>query len=149
MSKTYKIYRLENFNTEDMQYLYCLPETGVDCQIRVSRATKRMLELADFKRKGYVVTGVIRTDKEEYLNHRLNQYVKDYIELDRKETQIRVSRYLYTPEVAYDTLEMIQDSKRTAVKQISSVVRRLHKDGLLVHSEMAMMIYDMHIKTLF
>lgn len=147
--KTYKIYRLENFNTEDMQYLYCLPEKGVDSQTRVQRATKRMLELADYKRRGYTVTGVIRTDKEEYLNHRLNGYVQDYIKLEQKESQIKVSRYLYTPEVAYNTLEMIQDSKRTAVKQISSVVRRLNKDGLIVHSEMAIMIYDMHIRSLF
>lgn len=147
--KTYKIYRLENYDIGDVLYKYYTPEVGVDYQTKVQRATHRMLDIADLKRRGYVVTGIMLTDKEEYLNHRLNEYVAEYVEKDREETKVRLNRYCYTPEVAYTTLELLQDRKRTLVQHISRTVRRLQNEGLLVQNEMAIMIYDMHIRSLF
>ena len=147
--KTYRIYRLENFITGDVQYLYYLPEKGVDPRTCVERATERVIELTRFKKNGFEVTGVLNTDKEEYLNHRLNQYVADYLYSDHQERQVRCNLYQYSPEVAYATIESCRACKETALKQIVMVVRRLNREGLAIHNPTAKLLYEGYVKSLF
>lgn len=147
--KTYRIYRMENFITGDAQYVYCLPERGVDPRTCVERATERVIELTRLKKNGYEVTGVLHTDKEEYLNHRLNQHVADYLYSDHQERQVRCNLYQYSPEVAYATIESCRDCKETFLKQIVMVVRRLNREGLAVHNPTASLLYAGYVKSLF
>lgn len=147
MTKTYRIYRLENKTSNDVVFKFFLPEEGdVDTKTALSRKVKRLNELHDLKKKGYAITADILTDKEDYLNARLSVAVSDYCDLDHNERYTRIFRHKYTSDVYCRTLELILDSKRVTMKRIVSLVRRLNSEDLSIHNELAIILYDQYIK---
>lgn len=144
--KTYRIYRLENYKTNDEVFKFYLPEEDTDATVILKRKAQRLKELRALKKEGYVITAELLTDKEDYLNARLSVAVKDYCKLDKDERHLRIFRHRYTPEVYCQTLEMVVELKRVAMKKIVSLVRRLNREDLSIHNEVAILLYDQYIK---
>lgn len=146
MTKTYRIYRLENKENAEVLFKFYLPEEGVDTKTALQRKAQRLKELHNLKKDGYVITADILADKEDYLNARLSVAVSDYCDLDHNERYTRICRNKYKPEVYYQTLEAILDSKRATMKRIVSLIRRLNNEDLDVRSELALILYDQYLK---
>lgn len=147
-NKTYRIYRLENNLNNDTVFMFYLPEEGVDKKSAIKGKVKRLKELHDLKKKGYVIVADILTDKEGYLNARLNVAVEDYCYLDKRETEVRLYKYKYSDAVLCKTLECIMDSKQVAMKKIVRLVRRLNGEDLCVHNEIALALYDSYLRAI-
>ena len=146
MKKTYRIYRLENKETADVLFKFYLPEEDVDIKTSLQRKAKRIKELYDLKRAEYIVSADLFANKEEYLNARLSVAVTDYCNYDHDERYVRIFRQKYSPEVYYQTLEMIIESKRATMKVIASLIRRLNREDLDIRSELALVLYDQYLK---
>ena len=147
--KTYRIYRLENSElNNDEVFKFYLPEEEVDTKTALKRKALRLAELHDLKKKGYVITAKLLTDKEDYLNARLTVAVGVYCKLDKEERTLRLYSFRYSQQTLCKGLESIIDSKRVAMKQIVSLVRRLNSEDLDIHNEVAIMLYDQYIKSI-
>lgn len=147
MTKTYRIYRLENETlNNDVVFKFYLPEEDADAKTVLKRKAGRLSELHDLKKKGYVITADILTDKEGYLNARLSVAVNDYCHYDKEERRLRLFSFRYSQQTLCKGLEMLIESKRVAMKKIVSLVRRLNSEDLDIHNEVAIMLYDQYIK---
>lgn len=144
--KTYRIYRLENETLKDVLFKFYLPEEEVDTKTALKRKASRLKELHDLKKKGYVITADILANKEDYLNARLSVAVSDYCHFDKEERHLRLYSFRYSPQTLCKSLESLIDSKRSAMKRIVSLVRRLNNEDLDIHNEVALMLYDQYIK---
>lgn len=139
------IYKLYNAGINDLHTEFFLPDADL------KRVGYRLLTLASLKEKGYEVIGLIKVDKETYLNARLSDTVQEYLYLDREENETRAQyrKGLVKPEVALKTLEMIQDMKWTLLKKLSFQIRRLIREDFEVYNEVALQLYDQYIKAIF
>jgi hypothetical protein len=140
MKGNYMIYKLVK-STGEEETLFYLPENDED---RLRRMAYRLLELKQYKSNGYEVFGILYVDKETYLNARLDYRVKQYCQLDLDERKTREEKYKYNPEVYFQTMQMIQDMKWTALKTISMLVRRLIREDLDIHNEIGIQLYDQY-----
>ena len=145
-AKTYRIYRLEQEG--DTVFKFYLPEEDTDMKTALRRKATRLQELHELKKKGYVITADILTDKEGYLNGRLSVAVADYLHYSKAERNLRLFSYRYSRQTFCQGMESILDSKRSAQKRVASLVRRLRKDDLEVHNDMALMILDLYEREL-
>ena len=141
----YMIYKFYNKELDDMQTEFFLPDTSL------RRLAERLLTIQCLKERGYLVMGVVYVDKESYLNARLNSTVEEYLYMDRQEqdTKMKFRTGQMSQDVAWKTLEMIQDHKWTLLKTIHLQIRRMVKDDFSVENEIALMLHDEYLKAIF
>lgn len=140
----YMIYKMVNTKGEE-ETLFFLPEVDED---KLKRKLARLLEVQSYKNNGYSVFGILYVDKETYLNARLDYRVKEYCQLDIAEQETRRDKYRMTPEVYFQTMQMIQDSKWTCLKTISMTIRRLVREDFDVYNEIGIQLYDQYVRAM-
>ena len=138
------IYKLQRENPEDMVTKFFLPDDSL------SRYFNRLAELSQMRENGYLVMGIAYVDKQTYLNERLNETVREYLYMDNSEedTKWKYRCGEMTREVAFKTLEMINDHKWTLLKVMASQIRRLMREDFDVDNEIAIQLYDQYCKAL-
>lgn len=141
---SYMIYKMINTKGEE-ETLFFLPEVDED---KLKRKLARLLEVQNYKNNGYSVFGILYVDKETYLNARLDYRVKEYCQLDIAEQETRGRKYQMTPEVYFQTMQMIQDSKWTCLKTISMTIRRLVREDFDVYNEIGLQLYDQYLRAM-
>lgn len=143
-NKGYMIYKLYNAKNDHTEMEFFLPDTDL------KRVTWRLMTLASYKEKGYEVVGILKVDKEVYLNARLNETVKDYLYMDNQEidTKVKFRCGMISYRTAQKTLEMIQDHKWTLLKKLAQQMRRLIREDYEVTNEIALKLYDDYIKAI-
>ena len=141
----YFIYKFYNKETHDYATEFFLPDNSL------KRRAYRLVSIASLKEKGYEVSGILRVDKEAYLNARLTKTVEDYLHLDKAEDEIRTKfrRYEVEADVYLDTMQSIQDSKWTCYKLIAMQIRRMLREDFNVENEIALQLYDEYMKVMF
>ena len=134
----YFIYKFYNKETNDYEVEFFLPDFSM------RRIGYRLTSLADMKVRGYEIVGILKVDKEAYLNARLAKTVEEFIVEDRAEQEIKqkFQRGEVSKEVYGDTMQCIQNNKWHLYKSICRKVRRLLKEGFDVENEIALQIYD-------
>lgn len=140
---SYMIYKM--IKGEKEETLFFLPEVDED---KLKRKLARLLEVQSYKNNGYSVFGILYVDKETYLNARLDYRVKEYCQLDIAEQETRDRKYQMTPEVYFQTMQMIQDSKWTCLKTISMTIRRLVREDFDVYNEIGIQLYDQYVRAM-
>ena len=140
----YSFYR-EGEGMEDSFFFlhkFFLPDTTWE------RKHDRKMELAQLKKEGYQIAGVLYVDKESYLNARLNYHVAEYIYEDNLEQKYKLKLKCgeITPEVFDDTILMSEDYKWTKMKQIALTMRRLMREDFEIENEVAIQLYDQYLK---
>ena len=141
---SYMIYKMINTKGEE-ETLFFLPEVDED---KLKRKLARLLEVQSYRNNGYSVFGILYVDKETYLNARLDYRVKEYCQLDISEQETRRDKYKMTPEVYFQTMQMIQDMKWSCLKTISMTIRRLVREDLSVYNEVGIQLYDQYLKAM-
>lgn len=130
--KNFLMYNLMNEKGEEETLFF--PPRSEDSKIKQ--------ELDHYKNCGYIITGVLKLDKEDYLNARLNCYVKEYCQLDLDEKRFKKTVTNTSLEVIFSTLELMQQNKETKAKQIGMAIRRLINCGFSINNELAIAIYN-------
>ena len=143
-SGKYMIYKMVNTKGEE-EVLFFLPEVDED---KLKRKLARLLEVQSYKNNGWSVFGVLYVDKETYLNARIDYKVKEYCHLDISEQETRQKRNTMIPEVYYQTMQMIQDSKWCCLKCIAMNIRRCIREDFDVFNEIGIQLYDQYLQAL-
>ena len=141
----YFIYKFYNKETNDCVTEFFLPDTDV------KRIAYRLVSIASMKEKGYKVFGVLRVDKEAYLNARLTKTVEDFLYQDKAERELRHKYKLgeVNADVYMSTMQCIQDCKWTCYKTIAMQIRRMIREDFSVENEVALQLYDDYLKVVF
>lgn len=138
----YMIYSFYKQETEDYFQEFFLPDETWE------RKLYRKLTLAQHKKEGYQIAGVLYVDRESYLNARLNHHVSEYLYEDKMEQEYKFKLRCgeIKPEVFDKTMLMIQDYKWTKMKQIAITMRRLIREDYDIENEVAIQLYDQYLK---
>lgn len=144
MTNGYMIYKLYNSELGDMHTEFFLPDRDL------KRVGYRLMTLASLKEKGYNVVGLLKVDRETYLNARLTETVTEYLYMDKEEvdTKVKFKCGMMSADVALKTLEMIQDRKWTLLKVLAMQVRRLMREDSDIRNEVALQLYDQYLKAM-
>lgn len=140
----YMIYRLFNEELDDMITEFFLPDNSIRRQL------ERTLKLQSLKDKGYLVMGILYVDKRSYLNARLTDTVNEYIYNDKseQETKKQFNRGEISYQIAFRTLELIQDRKWTLLKRIHHQINRMINEEVDIDNEIAIMLNDEYLKAI-
>ena len=140
----YMIYRLFNEELDDMITQFFLPDDSV------RRRLNRFAQLQVLKEKGYLVMGILYVDKSSYLNARLTETVNEYIENDKaeQETKKRYNRGEISYQIAFRTLELVQDRKWSLLKRVHKQVNRMIEEEVDINNEIALMLNDEYLKAI-
>ena len=140
MRKNYTVTTMENFTTHDVVYIYDTPsgDTTESSNIK-EKSFKSLLD------KGYVVTSILKCDQEVYLNHRLNEKVRNYL-LNEKGIQVLESkRGTFPEEVYWESRCLAIEYRNSTLKSISRSVRRIKKSGYKVFNPQAVKLAEKHL----
>lgn len=138
------IYELTNTTNGDVEYLFFSPDKSIWDVLR------RHYEVKGYKDIGFEVTSMKKVYKDEYLNTKIDHKVFEYCAEDNYEqyTRQRWANKEISDKVAIETLELIQSRKNVLMSQIGTLIRRCGYADLDVNNEIALALYDEHLKTL-
>ena len=132
---------MENFTTHDVVYIYDTP-SGSNIPETNNIKEKSFNNLLD---NGYVVTSVLKGDLEMYLNHRLNEKVRNYL-LNEKGIQVLESkRGTFPEEVYWESRCLAIEYRNATLKSISRSVRRIKNQGYRVFNPQAVKLAEKHL----
>ena len=111
------VYKMINLSTGEDITLHFLPDDDWERKLR------RRTVLTAYKRKGFVVKAFAYATKEEYLNMKLNEKVKDYLEVSANENRYK-KMYLrkeIPQEVAVQSIQICTEQELIYLKSIHSL----------------------------
>lgn len=138
------VYKMINLSTGENITLYFLPDDDWERKLR------RQTALTAYKLDGFVVKAFAYATKEEYLNMKLNEKVKDYLEVSANEDRYR-KMYLRNEipqEVAVQSIQICTEQELIYLKSIHSLLRRLFNADLECHNELAIELDNYYISTI-
>ena len=138
------VYKMINLSTGEDITLHFPPDDDWERKLR------RRTVLAAYKRKGFVVKAFAYATKEEYLNMKLNEKVKDYLEVSANENRYK-KMYLrkeIPQEVAVQSIQICTEQELIYLKSIHSLLRRLFIADLECHNELAIELDNYYISTI-
>lgn len=140
----YMIYRMYCKDLDAEETLFFLPDS--DLQHLVDRIST----ITAYKASGYVVMGVLYVGHETYLNARLMEYCKEFIELDELEQEERekLRNGDLSEEVAVETLGQYKELKMTALKKVNMCMRRMMYKDYDIENELACQLNDLYYREL-
>lgn len=130
--KEFEIWKFIHLETEKVVNVYFLPNNNLKSREDFKKEKLRELYY------DYALLGVFKVSKEYYLNSRLEDDLVEYLQLTTDYDSRDFEDCEYGPIEEEGLKTLIRDKHRAIYRK----VRRIMREGLQVHNEMALDLYD-------
>lgn len=132
-----RVYKL--IKGEDTKTLY-FPKVDT-----VSKRVRATMEVAQYKKLGYSVLCVLYVDKETYLNLRIDETVREILQTDKVEQDLRTkfSEREMTKDTYLSSMTANSDYRKSCMKKLEKQMKRLlFYEDLDCHNEIAVELFN-------